>query len=292
MSDRAALLQRFYESFDYAGQLGRDPLQFAHRYDNPADVEAVAFIAASLAFGRVAAIAGAVHPLLAALGPHPAVALRDGHRIAAAADRTYRWLQPAEIAALLRAVGDALKEHDSLEGQWRAVNPEPGPLWEDLGRFLIALRARAEAHHPDPRGRSRSLAFLFPSTRGTAACKRQHLFLRWMVRGPTEGVDRGLWTAVTPDRLIVPADVHTARIGHALGLCRRPVPSRRTADELTASLRAYDAADPVRFDFALCHLGISGACKAARDPVVCPTCDLRSACRWWADKSEAPLPAF
>ncbi len=112
-----------------------------------------------------------------------------------------------------------------------------------------------------------------------------------MVRSDREGLDRGLWTALSPANLIVPADVHTARIGHAVGLCRRPQPSRRTADDLTAALRRFDPVDPVRFDFALCHLGISGRCSARLDPDVCPRCDLRPACRWGGE-SEGPLVAL
>jgi hypothetical protein len=32
------------------------------------------------------------------------------------------------------------------------------------------------------------------------------------------------------------------------------------AAQITAALRAFDAADPVRFDFSLCHVGMMGAC--------------------------------
>jgi len=284
------LLDRHVAAFDAAAHVPRDPLQFPHRYVDSADVEVVGFLAATLAFGRVAAFSAVVDPLLGALGPRPAVTLRSleggtveaaeaaDDAVRAAAARRYRWLGPDDLEALLRAVGALLREHGSLEAAFVAHDPGGPDTWPALGGLLDDLRERARAAHPDPDGRARALAFVFPSTKGAAACKRQHLFLRWMVRG--EPPDLGLWSSVDPARLVMPCDTHTARIGHALGLCARPGPGRRTADELTAALRAMCPEDPVRYDFALCHLGISGGCRGRRIDAVCTPCDLRRACRW------------
>ena len=271
------LLERYAARFDAAAHIARDPLQFPHRCADPTDAEAVAFLAASLAFGRVASFSAVLETMLDALGPRPAQRLTeaDPDLLQRASRRRYRWLAPDELAALLFAIGDALAEHGTLEALY--AEGARGEAWGDLGRFLADLRRRAEQHHPAPRERARALAFLFPSTAGSAACKRQHLFLRWMVRRTPP--DLGLWSTIDPGALIMPCDVHTARIGHALGLCSRPDPSRRTADELTSSLRALDPEDPVRFDFALCHLGISGGCRGERIEAVCGSCDLRAACR-------------
>ena len=272
------LLELYASRFEATAHVSRDPLQFPHRYADPADIEAVAFLAASLAFGRVASFSRVLEAMLEALGPAPAATLAQRDRLVfkRAAPRRYRWLATDELEALLFAVGEALVECGSLEGLYtRGAEGEP---WSDLGRFLATLRRHAEHHHPAPRDRARALAFLFPSTAAAAACKRQHLFLRWMVRDSAP--DFGLWSAIDPAALVMPCDVHTARIGHALGLCPRPEPCRRTADALTAALRAIDPRDPVRFDFALCHLGISGGCRAEWIEAVCGSCDLRPACRW------------
>ncbi len=272
------LLDAFASRFDASAHIHRDPLRFPHRFTAHDAVEAVAFLAASLAFGRVASFSVPLEAMLTALGPHPAAALRaaDPDVLRRATPGRYRWLDPDDLRALLAAVGGAIREHGSLQGLY--VGGATGDPWADLGRFLAALRGFAEAAHPAAGERSRALAFLFPSTTAAAACKRQHLFLRWMVR--RDPPDLGVWTAVEPSALVMPCDVHTARIGHALGRCERPEPSRRAAVALTRSLAAIDPQDPVRFDFALCHLGISGGCKARRIEAVCSSCDLRSACRW------------
>jgi endonuclease III len=99
-----------------------------------------------------------------------------------------------------------------------------------------------------------------------------------MVRGP-DGVDLGIWRGVPPSALVVPLDTHVARVARRLGLTRRKDLSWRTAEEVTAALRVADAEDPVRFDFALCHLGMSGHCPPRRDPGRCAACALAEECQ-------------
>jgi uncharacterized protein (TIGR02757 family) len=277
------LLERHYRDFDAPAHLVRDPLGFLHRYARRDDVEVVGFVAASLAFGRVRSFAHVLDVVFDALGEHPADALRSGDvAVFEAATRVgYRWLQPADLKALLGALSIALTKHGSLEALFAADDDGGEDTWTALGAMLTKLRGWATERHEAPEERSRALAFLFPSTDAAAACKRQHLFLRWMVRPDVEGADRGLWTQVDRRRLVMPCDVHTARIGHALGLADRSDPSRSTADQLTRNLRLIDPTDPVRYDFALAHLGISRGCKGRMLESICGSCSLRSACRWW-----------
>jgi hypothetical protein len=49
------------------------------------------------------------------------------------------------------------------------------------------------------------------------------------------------------------------------------------AREITASLRQFDPADPVKYDFSLAHLGITEGCDGA-DPAVCLTCPITGIC--------------
>ena len=81
-------------------------------------------------------------------------------------------------------------------------------------------------------------------------------------------IDLGVWTRVSPSRLIVPLDTHVIRLGRCLRLTRYTSPGWKMASEITASLRSVDALDPVRYDFALCHVGMMNACgfgKPQRD---------------------------
>ena len=80
----------------------------------------------------------------------------------------------------------------------------------------------------------------------------------WMVR-PEDGVDCGVWTRVRPDRLVIPLDTHIARISSYIGLTDMKSPGWAMALDITKALRRLDGADPLKYDFALCHLGIAGS---------------------------------
>ena len=81
--------------------------------------------------------------------------------------------------------------------------------------------------------------------------------------------------------LLLPLDTHTHRISRNLGLTARNDASWRTAEEITARLRELDPVDPVRYDFALCHLGVSRECPSRRDADKCARCLLKPVCTQW-----------
>jgi uncharacterized protein (TIGR02757 family) len=94
-----------------------------------------------------------------------------------------------------------------------------------------------------------------------SACKRLHLFLRWMVR--RDEVDPGGWESVARSKLVVPLDAHMYALARRLGLTGRGQADGRTALEVTAAFRAINAADPVKYDFALTRVGIRTEMDAA-----------------------------
>jgi uncharacterized protein (TIGR02757 family) len=116
--------------------------------------------------------------------------------------------------------------------------------------------------------------FSRPSSGG--ACKRLNLFLRWVVR--CDRVDLGLWTRVHASQLIVPLDTHVMRVGRCLRLTQKKTAGWRMAEDITQALRRLDPDDPVRYDFAICHLGMMEACGSGsrRADSRCP---LRGLCR-------------
>lgn len=97
-----------------------------------------------------------------------------------------------------------------------------------------------------------------PAPERNSACKRMNMFLRWMVRKDENGVDFGIWEKIRPAQLVCPCDVHVERVARKLGLITRPQAGWATAVELTRNLRELDAADPVKYDFALFGMGVSG----------------------------------
>jgi uncharacterized protein (TIGR02757 family) len=94
-----------------------------------------------------------------------------------------------------------------------------------------------------------------------------------------DGIDLGLWQSISPAMLLVPIDTHVMWLSRNLGLCERQTASLLFSREVTAKLRQVDPADPARFDFSLCRLGILKACPTRSDLTVCRTCALYKICR-------------
>ena len=236
-------------------RLDSDPLVFAHQFADPADREVVAFLSASLAFGRVASIQASVARVLEAMGPNPARFLDawDERPIPALSRFVHRWVTGKDVEDFLGMVKRARHEHGSLGALFAkgdAATPDFVAALSSFHRNLFLLLG-------PPRGApSRGLRFLLPSPAAGSACKRSHLFLRWMIR--TEGFDLGLWTGghFTPARLLLPMDVHVHRISRRIGLTRRKTADLAASREATGWLRLLNPEDPVAYDWPLSRLGI------------------------------------
>ena len=253
--------------------LAGDPLAFVHRYEGDDDRELAGFLAAGLAFGNVRSIQASVSSLLGAMGDSPArfvdrfEAPRDG---AALAGLYHRWITDKDLVAILALLRAMRERSGSIGGFFReghdAGAADIGPSLTSFSERALALAAGSRAR----RGRG-TVAPFFPSPRGGSACKRLNLYLRWMVRGD-DGLDLGLWEGIPTRQLVLPLDTHLARISRALGLTRRRTPGWAMAVEATRSLALLDADDPVKYDFALCRLGILDLCLHGRDPLECRVC--------------------
>ena len=282
-------LERLYRDFDYGARIARDAIEFPLRYAAADDREVVALLTTCLAYGRVDLFGRALEGVLAAMAPSPAAFIRDfdARRDAGRfSSFIYRFNRPRDLVAFCVASRDLLARHGTLEKVFVAGDPDSqGPIKPAIERFARAF-LEADLGDAFPRGRiSRGYRHLFPLPSAGGPCKRLHLFLRWMVR--RESPDLGLWTSVSPARLLMPIDTHVENMSRALGLTRRRSRTWRMAEEITARLAALDPRDPVKYDFALCHTRMAGDCRDRRDPVVCPPCGLRSVCRHWRGRRRA-----
>jgi uncharacterized protein (TIGR02757 family) len=274
-----APLEELYRTFDVV-ESATDPVHLVRRYSQRDDREVVGFCAAALAFGRVASVLHSVEALLAVMGPHPAAFVRAFEPVRHSAriePLVHRWIRGRDLVALLLILQRMLKESGSIEDFFLAGDDPAAP---DIGPALDSFSTRAlETDLRRAYGRRMSkrpgVCYFFPRPKAGSACKRLNLFLRWMVR--RDAVDMGVWTRVSAARLVVPLDTHVIRLGQCLRLTRYVSPGWKMASEITASLRAIDPVDPVRYDFSLCHIGMMNACgfsRAQRDS----QCPLRGVC--------------
>ena len=274
-----APLERLYATFNHV-ESAVDPVQVVRRYTTPADREVVAFCASALAFGRVASVLSTTESLLAVLGDSPAAFVRNFDP-ARDTDRlrplVHRWIRGVDLIALLWILQRMIAEAGSIERFFldghAASASDVGPALNRFGARALAIDLDAIYGARDGR---RWVTYFFPRPDAGSACKRLNLFLRWMVR--RDAVDLGVWSGLSPSKLVVPLDTHVIRVGRCLGLTRYRSPGWGMASEITESLRRLDPEDPVRFDFSICHLGMMDACGFNR-PQRDDRCPLRGVCR-------------
>ncbi|HVQ40609.1 MAG TPA: TIGR02757 family protein [Vicinamibacterales bacterium] len=272
-------LDGLYASFDHP-ESALDPIQIVRRFGAVDDREIVAFVAAGLAFGRVASVMVSVEAMCQRLGPSPASFVRAFDPVRdtpAFAPIVHRWTRGADLAGVIWILKTLVDRHGSLERAFaRGLDTSAADVESALEAFSSEARAVDLRPIYGRANRNPGAHYFFSRPSTGSACKRLNLFLRWMIR--QDGVDPGGWTMVPRRQLIVPLDTHTIRAGKCLRLTKRASPGWKMAAEITGALRAIDADDPVRYDFSLCHLSMMGNCgyQTKRGNLDCP---LKSVCR-------------
>jgi uncharacterized protein (TIGR02757 family) len=261
----AASLDSLYHDYNRVDSVS-DPIQKVRPFSDPADREIAGFCAGALAFGRVASVLNSVETLFAAMRPSPAAFVRQfdpGAPPASVRAMVHRWIRGDDVVALLWILRQMLERSGSVEGFFLEGYSDEH---EDVGAALDSFSTRAlaldirRAYGRVPR--RPGVCYFFPRPSAGSACKRLNLFLRWMTR--SDEVDLGVWKRVPAAKLIVPLDTHVIRLGRCLRLTRYTSPGWRMAADITASLRALNPEDPIRFDFSLCHVGMMNACGYGR----------------------------
>ena len=276
-----AALEELRSRTDFAARVQQDPVAFPRRFTDAGDIEVAAWLAASLAYGRVPLFSAALARVLEVMDGRPR---RFVERFEPARDVPrldpiyYRLNKGRDIACLLYLMQQVIRRHGSIGGLmrecWRPSDPDVGPT---LDRFVAVIEGIDTTPIYGKDERPRGLSQLLSRPSKGSACKRLNMLLRWMAR-PDDGVDFGLWTFLPPAKLVVPLDTHVLRIGRYLGLTRRRSGGWSAAAALTRRLAEASPEDPLRYDFALCHWGISGRCPSGRRPDLCRECPMRPRC--------------
>lgn len=248
-----AKLETLYARYNRRGAVHLDPIAAVHRFEDPRDQEIVGLIASSLAFGNVKQIVGSVDRVLCVF-PQPRndlLTTSPAELRRRVKDFRHRYVTGVELADLLLGVQGVVRKHTTLGHCFaQSLSASDETVLPALTRFVHELRADSTL----------AQNYLLPDPSRGSACKRLLLYLRWMVRH--DEVDTGAWAGVsphlTPEKLVAPIDTHMHRISQRLGWTQRKTPDLRTALEVTDVLRRISPKDPIRYDFALTHLGIQG----------------------------------
>ena len=252
-------LDHHYKAFDKS-ELEPDPLQFPHLFQNEKDIEVMAFIASVFAYGNVKQIINSLNTFLLIAKNQPSEFINN---ISAnknlPTNFVHRFYSTMDILHLFKLLNSAYDEFGSLKNLFLSgYNSEDENVKNAITKFNYYFLKKARKEFEKL---SRGIVFMFPLPEKGSACKRMNLFLRWMVR--KDELDFGLWTClsgrqdeISTSKLIIPVDTHVARICKQLKLTKRKNVSWKMAEEITQNLKKYDPEDPVKYDFAICHIGM------------------------------------
>ena len=220
-----------------------DPVQFPHRYSDVRDIEIVSFLVATIAWGNRKMILNSANNMLAIMGKSPYdYVMSGGWEKLDDSKCVHRTFFGRDLKYYCKGLSKAYQMPvNSLEN---VFYNEEHDVWRGIQNFrdLIAEANGCTSKHI-------SNPSCCEPKKGSA-CKRLHMALRWLVRNDGM-VDLGIWKRLNPRDLMIPLDVHVARVSRDLGLIERKSNARQTVEMLTAKLREFDPADPVKYDFAL-----------------------------------------
>ena len=200
----------------------------------------------------------------------------------------YRFFSYADMAELCSRLAQIVEEHGSLGAAVRARygqeivckpktaggaryglaknsgNTKNEGVTKSEGAAPLGLATASGIANVPPELRLvTALISLFPGVKCVSqnpkgACKKLHMFLRWMVRRGSP-VDLGLWDWASAADLLIPLDTHVLQESARLGLIApNAAASAKTAIDLTKKMAQVFPGDPARSDYTLFGLGVDG----------------------------------
>lgn len=251
-------LDYHYKVFDKT-KISPDPLQFLHLYRDKKDIEVMGFIAAVFAYGNVTQIINTLNKFTEVSDnePYKFITSFSSHKKDKRLQSLYhRFYSYKDVLNLFQVLEKVYGEFGSLKNLFmKYYNPGDNNIKNALSGFSHYFIEEIR-HLTGENKLTTGTRFMFPLPELGSACKRKNLFLRWMVR--KDQLDLGLWSEIPRNKLIIPVDTHVARICKQLKLTSRKNVGWKMAEEITENLKKFDAEDPVKYDFAICHIGMRG----------------------------------
>lgn len=230
-----------------------DPIQIPHQFSTKEDIEIMAFLTATIAWGKRDLIIKSANKMVSLMGNNPNEFVmnfelkKESGYFSNFKHRTFNGNDLAYFIHSLKLIKEKFGFLD--EAFLNGITEKDTSMKNSLGNFHQLFFTD---EHPFSLHSKKHVA---NPMQGSAA-KRLNMFLRWMVRKDKFGVDFGLWESISPSILSCPLDVHTGNVGRKLGFITRNQNDWKTVEELDSHLRLMDPTDPVKYDFALFGLGV------------------------------------
>lgn len=245
------LLENLVERYNNQSFIADDPISIPHRFVTRNDIEIAGFLTATIAWGNRKAIVKNANRMIDMMGAEPFrfVMEADDIELLEMSNFVHRTFNGGDFIYFLMALRMIYTQHGGIGYYFEHEYEKTGDMREVLKNFRAMFfklnhERRVEKH--------------LSSIEKGAACKRLNMYIRWMVREDTTGVDFGLWRKIPSSALYLPLDVHSAKVGRDLGLLKRKQNDWRSVEEITENLRIFDKNDPVKYDYALFGVGVNG----------------------------------
>ena len=224
-----------------------DPIQIPHRYKLKEDIEISGFLSSTIAWGNRKMIINSATKMMDALGnnPYDFVMNASNNQIEVIDNIVHRTFNSEDFRYFIKSLRNIYENHSGLENVFSANNSIN--LQNRISEFKKIF---FEIDHP-----LRTTKHISDPLKGSSS-KRINMFLRWVSRKDTNGVDFGIWNTISPSELSCPLDVHSGNVARALGILNRKQNDQKALMELDEALRKFDPTDPVKYDFALFGLGV------------------------------------
>lgn len=225
-----------------------DPIQIPHMYSIKEDIEISGFLTATISWGNRRSILKSAGRMMELMGnsPYDFIMHHKDEHLKKMDQFVHRTFNSTDLITFIEALKQLYLNRNGLEGIFTefstvsSIQPAIHHFKEEF--FTVPHLQRTRKHLPDP-------------LTGSAG-KKTNMFLRWMVRNDSCGVDFGLWKNISPSILSCPLDVHSGNVARKLGLLKRKQNDAKAVGELDEILRQMDSSDPVKYDFALFGLGV------------------------------------
>ena len=247
--DIRQLLEEKYLKYNTKDFIESDPVYIPHQFSQKENIEIAGFLTATIAWGQRPTIIKNARKLMRMMDNEPCDFIREAseNEIVGISSFVHRTFSGTDLQFFIRALRHIDNKYGGLHKLFSKAYRKTGDLREGLIEFRQAF---FEIPHP-----ARTEKHVADISKGASA-KRINMFLRWMVRQDTSGVDFGLWDDIPSSALFIPLDVHSGRVARDLGLLNRKQSDWKAVEELTDNLRKFDPSDPVKYDFALFGMGV------------------------------------
>lgn len=238
-------LAQKYETQDF---IKDDPIQFPHRFKKAEEKEIAAFLASLFAYGNRKVFIKKLDELFQIMQNKPLDFILNFNPNSLKGFN-YRFAKDVDVIEIFKILNKLYYENKSIKSLF-----EYGYSIDNS--ILMMFQAVTDYFYSNAGNKvGQGFYHLIPNPKNKGAMKRMNMFLRWVARkGP---VDLGIWEFIPTSELLIPLDVHVARISREMGLLKRSSNDFKAVLELNENLKKFDPQDPAKYDFAMFGLGVN-----------------------------------